>query len=202
MRKYPIKILDKDFKILSYSYNTRGSRMKYLVVDCNYDKAFFKYENANYNVSESCSEKMCYEIAKVLDYKCARIELAKDKKGNLGILNYLFVKDDIEATKIILINNFGELELETTLKNNSNEEINGFFIQIDFLDENGNTLTSISNNSQDVIDAKGELIMRNTISGLESDINIKSAKISYFEKNTVQENIENSMTEIEDSVEE
>ena len=111
-------------------------------------------------------------------------------------------KDDIEATKIILINNFGELELETTLKNNSNEEINGFFIQIDFLDENGNTLTSISNNSQDVIDAKGELIMRNTISGLESDINIKSAKISYFEKNTVQENIENSMTEIEDSVEE
>ena len=87
-------------------------------------------------------------------------------------------------------------------KNIENEEINGFFIQIDFLDENGNTLTSISNNSQDVIDAKGELIMRNTISGLESDINIKSAKISYFEKNTVQENIENSMTEIEDSVEE
>ena len=110
MRKYPIKILDKDFKILSYSYNTRGSRMKYLVVDCNYDKAFFKYENANYNVSESCSEKMCYEIAKVLDYKCARIELAKDKKGNLGILNYLFVKDDIEHIDILSYLNKSEKE--------------------------------------------------------------------------------------------
>ena len=67
MLKYPIKILDKDFKILSHNYNIiRGSRKKILVIDNNNHKAFFKYEKANYHVSESCSEKMCYEIAKVL----------------------------------------------------------------------------------------------------------------------------------------
>lgn len=51
--------------------------------------AYFKYEK--YNCSESCSEKMSYEIAKVLDYPCAHIELAKDKKNNIGVLNYLFI---------------------------------------------------------------------------------------------------------------
>lgn len=51
--------------------------------------AYFKYEK--YNCSESCSEKMSYEIAKVLGYPCAHIELAKDKKNNIGVLNYLFI---------------------------------------------------------------------------------------------------------------
>lgn len=45
-----------------------------------------------YNCSESCSEKMSYEIAKVLGYSCAHIELARDRKNNLGILNYLLTK--------------------------------------------------------------------------------------------------------------
>lgn len=34
---------------------------------------------------------MCYEIAKILGYDCARIELAKDHEGTLGVLNYLFI---------------------------------------------------------------------------------------------------------------
>ena len=91
MEKYPIKILNKDFKILDYNYSLNGSRIKYLVIDNNKNKAFFKYEGTNYIVSESCSEKMCYEIAKVLGYPCAKIELARDSDGTLGILNYLFV---------------------------------------------------------------------------------------------------------------
>lgn len=39
---------------------------------------------------------MSYEIAKVLDYPCAHIELAKDKKGKIGILNYLFIDKEKE----------------------------------------------------------------------------------------------------------
>jgi len=35
---------------------------------------------------------MSYEIANILGYSCARIELAKDSEGILGVLNYLFVK--------------------------------------------------------------------------------------------------------------
>ena len=35
---------------------------------------------------------MSYEIAKVLGYECARIELARDTDGTLGVLNYLFIE--------------------------------------------------------------------------------------------------------------
>lgn len=68
----------------------------------------FKYEGKNYNVSEACSEKKCYEIASVLDYDCARIELARDDMGNLGILNYLFVEpnsfEHMDAVSYLKIN--------------------------------------------------------------------------------------------------
>ena len=91
MEKYPIKMPDKDFKFLDSSFNTKGSRVKKIVVDNNGNKAYFKYEGNGYLVSEACSEKMCYEIAKILGYDCARIELANDSEGILGVLNYLFI---------------------------------------------------------------------------------------------------------------
>lgn len=91
MEVYPIKKPEKDFKILEINFNSKGSRIKRLVIDNEGNKAFFKYEGNGYLVSEACSEKMSYEIAKILGYDCARIELAKDTNGTLGILNYLFV---------------------------------------------------------------------------------------------------------------
>lgn len=42
-------------------------------------------------------KKIYYEIAKVLGYPCAKIELAKDNNNTLGVLNYFFIiSDDIE----------------------------------------------------------------------------------------------------------
>lgn len=94
MKKYPIKHENKDFMQIISTYNTKGSRKKMIVVDSKGEKAFFKYEGDGYLVSEACSEKLCYEIAKVLNYPCARIELGKDIDGTIGILNYLFVQSD------------------------------------------------------------------------------------------------------------
>ena len=91
MKKYSIKIPGKDFKFLETVTNTKGSRVKKIVIDKNGNKAFFKYEGEQYLTSEVCSERMSYEIAKILGYDCAKIEFAKDLEGNLGILNYLFV---------------------------------------------------------------------------------------------------------------
>lgn len=91
MRKYSIKTPKKDFRFLKINYNAKGSRIKKIVIDNKGKKAFFKYEGKDYIVSEACSEKMCYEIAKILEYDCAKIELAKDNNGVLGVLNYLFV---------------------------------------------------------------------------------------------------------------
>lgn len=63
-----------------------------MAIDNKGNKAIFKYQGLGYLSSESCSEKLCYEIAKILGYECARIEFAKDNEEVLGILNYLFVE--------------------------------------------------------------------------------------------------------------
>ena len=94
MEKYSVKVPKKDFEFLNYIPNTKGSRFKRLIVDNNKNKAWFKYQGKGYLVSESCSEKMSYEIAKLLGYECARIELAQDENGEIGVLNYLFIDND------------------------------------------------------------------------------------------------------------
>lgn len=108
MRKYPIKVPKKDFKFLEINYNVKGSRQKKLVIDKNGNKAMFKYERSDYMVSEACSEKMSYEIAKVLGYNCAKIELARDNNGTLGVLNYLFINlnsaEHMDAVSYLNIN--------------------------------------------------------------------------------------------------
>lgn len=107
MEKYPIKLQDVDFKLLESNPNVKGSRVKEIIIDKNGEKAFFKYQGNNYLVSEACSEKMSYEIAKVLGYKCAKIELAYDSKGILGVLNYFFIdigkEEHIDASSYLNI---------------------------------------------------------------------------------------------------
>lgn len=97
MREYPIKKYNIDFIVEEGNVNTKGTRKKKIVRDKNNkSKAFFKYQGKDYITSELCSEKMCYEIAKVLGYECAKIEFAEDEKKENGILNYLFVTETIE----------------------------------------------------------------------------------------------------------
>ena len=81
----------KDFKFLGNGINMKGTRTKRLVIDNDGNIAFFKYNGDGYCTSEICSEKMSYEIAKILEYRCAKIELAEDEENTLGILNYLFI---------------------------------------------------------------------------------------------------------------
>ena len=76
--------------------NTKGTRCKRIALTRDgLEEVYFKYES--YNCSESCSEKMSYEIAKVLGYSCARIEFGEDEDGRIGILNYLFVNRQDEV---------------------------------------------------------------------------------------------------------
>lgn len=90
MRYYKIKIETKDFNFINNDTILKGTRRKKLGLDKNKKITMFKYEHENYECSEACSEKMAYEIAKVLGYKCAKIELGKDTENNIGVLNYLF----------------------------------------------------------------------------------------------------------------
>lgn len=99
--EYEILQYKKDF-IFTNEINNKGSREKRTVIDTNkMKKAMFKYQL--YECSESCSEKVSYEIANVLDYECAEIEFAKDENGVLGILNYFFSDKNKNQTHMDII---------------------------------------------------------------------------------------------------
>ena len=92
MKNYKIYSEKKDFTIDENVRNLTGTRTKKMVfMNSDKSKAMIKY-NKYLNCTELASEKIAYEIAKVLKFKCAKIELAIDKDGTLGILNYYFLK--------------------------------------------------------------------------------------------------------------
>ena len=95
MKKYPVLKENEDFFISKNLNGLKGSRVKN-VAYMKYDikKAMFKYEFDSDKLSEACSEKLSYEIAKILGYKCAHIELAQDMNGKKGVLNFLFTKEN------------------------------------------------------------------------------------------------------------
>ena len=90
MKKYQIKKIGIDFQFIQDEPIVRGSRKKMLAVNNKREIAMFKYEREDYDCSEACSEKLAYEIAKVLGYACAKIELAVDNDNKIGVLNYYF----------------------------------------------------------------------------------------------------------------
>ena len=95
MEKYNILKVGRDFDFVSNTTTTKGSRLKRIAIDKKTnEEIYFKYER--YNCTESCSEKISYEIARVLGYPCAHIEFGEDEKGKIGILNYLFIKREEE----------------------------------------------------------------------------------------------------------
>lgn len=108
--------------------------------------------------------------------------------------------DDIEATNIEVIYNQGELQVSTTLKNNSSETLNRFFIEIGLLDENANTVSTIAQNSEETIEPNKEITIINNVTGFDEQTNIVNAKIISIEKNTIQDTIDNSFEEMEKSI--
>lgn len=90
MEKYEIKKVGIDFRFIQDEPIVRGSRKKMLAINNKHEIAMFKYEREDYDCSEACSEKLAYEIAKILGYDCAKIELAVDNNDKIGVLNYYF----------------------------------------------------------------------------------------------------------------
>ena len=127
MSKYPIKKNNIDFKFEENIVSSKGTRAKRMVRDIrDNSKAFFKYRGKDYNTSELCSEKMCYEIAKVLGYACAKIELAIDEKNEYGVLNYVFLKEGEEHTDIAhFINPSGKKQKDFYTLENIKQTLDG-----------------------------------------------------------------------------
>ena len=77
MNKYNVKKIDSNYFVVNDGPIPKGARKKVMLIDKT-TKAYimFKYEREDYNCSEACSEKIAYEIARILNYECAKIELA------------------------------------------------------------------------------------------------------------------------------
>lgn len=90
MEKHEIKKIGVDFNFIQNEPIVHGSRKKIMAINKAKEIAMFKYEHEDYNCSEAGSEKMAYEIAKILGYDCAKIELALDDNDKIGVLNYYF----------------------------------------------------------------------------------------------------------------
>ena len=92
-KKYNVYKENIDFIVDETVKNLTGSRTKKLaLVGKNKLKAMLKY-NKYEGCTELASEKLSYEIAKFLNLKCARVELAKDSNNVPAILNYYFLND-------------------------------------------------------------------------------------------------------------
>ncbi len=109
-------------------------------------------------------------------------------------------KYGIESTNIEIVNNLCELQIVTTLKNNSNELLDGFFIEIVLLDESGNTITTISENSEQKIEAHGEYSLTNYVAGLTIESNVSNAKIVSLRKNTLKNTMDDAFNSIEEEI--
>lgn len=118
MKNYTIKKVNKDFIFLTDVMINKGTREKRLAYDVKKkEKAMFKYQK--YQCTEACSEKLSYEIAKVLNYHCARIEFAKDEEGTLGVLNYMFADENNgqHTDAVAYLNNNGNRKDFYTIEN-------------------------------------------------------------------------------------
>lgn len=109
-------------------------------------------------------------------------------------------KDNIEVTNVEIIDNFGDLQATSTLKNNSSEELNGFFIEIDFLDKDGNVVTSIAENSEQKVKPNEEFTFYNSVVEARNTGDIVTARISFIEKSSTKNSIENVFDEMDEEV--
>lgn len=97
MSTFKILKENKDFWEIETDVVLGGTCVKKLVKTANNELAMFKY-NKYPMCTELASEKMCYEIAKALEFRCAKIDLAIDKNGIYGILNYIFISPNSSHT--------------------------------------------------------------------------------------------------------
>lgn len=94
-------------------------------------------------------------------------------------------KDGIEAKSINLTSIGDQLEVKTVVQNNTSELLDGFYIEIDLLSDKGNTLTTITDNSTEKVEAGKSIEVTNYVSGFEFADKIKGAKIVSLEKSSM-----------------
>ena len=104
--------------------------------------------------------------------------------------------EDIEVEDIKIQYIDTTLYVKTRLKNNSNEDINGFYFEMELLDKNGNMTTTIAENSIKTIKAGATLELESNVVEEKKPKDVVSAKITYFDKGKTSEQLEDKFNEM------
>ena len=92
-------------------------------------------------------------------------------------------KDELEVKEIKIQRNGSEIEVITTIINNSDSTINGFFMDIAILNKDGKVLTSVVANYKENIKPHKSINYKNYVTGEEINVDdVVDAKIKLLEK--------------------
>lgn len=106
-------------------------------------------------------------------------------------------KDGVVAEKLELTRLADQLEVKTTIKNDSKEKLNGYSIDIELIDDDGNTITTIAHNSNKVIEpGQGDELL-NYVMGIKSLKKITGARIAQLTKSNIADYFEKQFEEME-----
>ena len=144
-------------------------------------KAIKKDSNSSNNNAKGIGE------ATVVDDNNINIKSSKKNK---------IEKDGIVAEEIKLQILGDQLQVLTTLKNESGEKLDGYLIEMDLVDESGKTLTTIAKNSDEVVEAGATIELENYVMGLENPQDVRGAKITTLEKKSAQKSLEQTFEEM------
>lgn len=101
-------------------------------------------------------------------------------------------KDGIEVTKIEIV----EEKLDITVKNNSKEVLEGFFITLMLTDKDGKDLEVISYNSADTIEPKKDITFDYYITNFNTKDKITGVKIYELEKGNAKKSLDDTFNDL------
>lgn len=105
-------------------------------------------------------------------------------------------KNGVEAESIDIEVEGSQLKVTTTIKNNTEEALNGFFIQINLLDNNDNLITTISKSSEEIVEVGATYKAENYVMDLEAKGQISKAQIVEVEKSTIGEALDKTFNDM------
>lgn len=92
-------------------------------------------------------------------------------------------KDNLEVKELKIQKSESEISVLSTIINNSDSSINGFFIAIALVDKNGNTLTSVAVNYTEKIEPHKSIDFTNYVTGKEISLDdVSDAQIKLLKK--------------------
>ena len=142
------------------------------------------------NKTQDVEEKKNEEIQE--DNRKPDITIYGTEENKIELNGFEVTKIDLFKTTDLL------LETKANIVNNTDETVNGFFIEIDLFDKNGKKVTTIAENHEEEIKPGETYVLESAIINEKKSMDIVSAKIISLEKET-KTTLQESFEEVEEA---